>query len=282
MNDKVENPVEGGVENPVEGRDERIDRLKITKVSSGKKEETYDVVVTEAPLTILLNEEKLITLLCTPQEQEYLAMGFLFSEGFIQNKKESERINFDRKRNEINIVTKSKGQLPSNFSQPKTQTSGCAKGVTFSNIGDIDPAKDLLIDLQTTLSFSEIQRLMHEFEKRSVLFRKTGGVHAAALANKEKILIYSEDIGRHNAVDKVFGKCLLEEISCEDKILLLSGRISSDILAKASKSRLSIIVSRSAPTSLAVRNVQKLGVTLVGFARGSKMNVYSFPLRITT
>jgi FdhD protein len=270
------------VENPVEGGDERVDRIKITRVTSGKKEETYDVVVTETPLTILLNEEKLITLLCTPREQEYLAMGFLFSEGFIENKKESERIDFDPKKNEITLLTKSKRRLSSNFSQPKTQTSGCAKGVTLSNIEDIDPAKDLLIDLQTTLTFLEIQKLMHEFEKRSVLFRKTGGVHAAALADKERILIYFEDIGRHNAVDKVFGKCLLEEISCEDKILLLSGRISSDILAKASKSGVSIIVSRSASTSQAVKNAHKLGITLVGFARGSKMNIYSFPLRITT
>lgn len=268
-------------------KDERIDRLKITRVSSGKKEEIEDTVVTEAPLTILLNQEKMITLLCTPQDQEYLAIGFLLSEGLIQNKKEIEGINFDPKENEIKIFTKFKRSVPSGFSQTKTLTSGCAKGVTFSNISgsggeDIDPAKDLLIDLQTTFTSSEIQRLMHEFEKKSALFRKTGGVHAAALANKEKILIYFEDIGRHNAVDKVFGKCLLDQISCEDKMLLLSGRISSDILAKASKSGVSIIVSRSAPTSLAVKNAQKLGITLVGFARGSKMNIYSFPLRITT
>jgi FdhD protein len=272
-----------------EKKDERLDRLKITKVSSGKKEEIEDVVVAEAPLTVALNEEKVVTLLCTPQDQEYLAVGFLFSEGFIQNRKEIERIDFDRKKNEINISTRSKRTLPSDFSQvskhrvrAKILTSGCAKGVTFSNMDDIDPAKDLLIDLQITLASSEIQRLIHEFERRSVLFRQTGGVHAAALADKEKILIYSEDIGRHNAVDKVFGKCLLEEISCEDKLLLLSGRISSDILAKASKSGMSIIISRSAPTSLAVKNALKLGITLVGFARGSKMNIYSFPLRITT
>ena len=262
-------------------KDERIERLKISKVSSGKKEEIEDVVVAEAPLTIALNEEKVVTLLCTPQDQEHLAVGFLFSEGFIQNKKEIERIDFDRKKNKINISTKSKRLIPSDFSQAKILTSGCAKGITFSNIENIDPAKDLLIDLQITLTPSEIQKLMHEFEKRSVLFRQTGGVHAATLADKEKILIYFEDIGRHNAVDKVFGKCLLEEISCEDKLLLLSGRISSDILAKASKSKVSIIVSRSAPTSLAVKNALKLGITLVGFARGSKMNIYSFPLRIT-
>jgi FdhD protein len=262
-------------------KDERIDRLKITKVTSGKKEETDDLVVTEAPLSILLNDQRVITLLCTPQDQEHLALGFLFSEGLIRNKKEIEAVSFDRKRNEIKIQTKSKGPLPSDFLQPKTLTSGCAKGATFSSIEDVNPATDLLIDLQMVVAVSEIQKLIHEFEKRSVLFRKTGGVHAAGLANKEKILVYFEDIGRHNAVDKVMGKCLQDQISCEDKMLLLSGRISSDILAKASRSGIEIIVSRSAPTSLAVRNAQKLGITLVGFARGRRMNIYSFPIRIS-
>lgn len=263
-------------------KDERVDRLKIIKISSGKKEEIEDIVVSEVPLSIFLNEDKVITLLCTPQDQEYLAVGFLFSEGFLENKEEIEKIKFDQEKNEISIFTASKRKIPPNFSQTRIMTSGCAKGVTFSNIQDIDPPEGLLIDLQITLASLEVQNLMHEFEKRSVLFHKTGGVHAAALANKEEILIYSEDIGRHNAVDKIFGKCLLDEISSGDKILLLSGRISSDILAQASKSKVSIIVSRSAPTSLAVKNAQKLGITLVGFARGSKMNIYSFPLRITT
>jgi FdhD protein len=263
-------------------KDERVEKLRITKVSSGKKEETEDVVVTEAPLTILLNDGKVITLLCTPQDQKYLAVGFLFSEGLIQNNKEIERIDFVRKKNQINVFTTAKRSLPSDFPQAKILTSGCAKGVTFSNVEDVDPTMDLLIDLQITLSFSEIHKLMHEFEKKSVLFQKTGGVHASALADKNRILFYFEDIGRHNAVDKVLGKCLWDGITCEDKLLLLSGRISSDILAKASKSGLSIIVSRSAPTGLAVKNAWKLGVTLVGFARGSRMNIYSFPLRITT
>jgi len=260
--------------------DQRIEKLRITQVSSGKKEEREDVVVTEAPLTIFLNDEKVITLLCTPQDQKYLALGFLSSEGLIQSVKDVERINSDRA-DEINIFTKSKQSLPFDFYQAKVLTSGCAKGVTFSKIEDIDPAKDLLIDLKITLTPSEVQGLMQKFEKRSVLFHQTGGVHAAALADKDKILFYFEDIGRHNAVDKVSGKCLLEEVSCDDKILLLSGRISSDILAKAAKSKVSIIVSRSAPTGLAVKNAQKSGITLVGFVRGSRMNIYSFPLRIT-
>ena len=262
-------------------RDERLDRVRITKDTSGKKEEKDDLVVTEAPLAILLNHQKVITLLCTPQDQKHLALGFLFSEGLIRNKGEIKAVSFDRKKNQIKIQTNSKRPLPSDFSHPKTLTSGCAKGATFLNTQDLDPAKDLLIDLQMVVTSSEIQKLIHEFEKRSVLFRKTGGVHAAGLANKERILIYFEDIGRHNAVDKVVGKCLQDQISCEDKMLILSGRISSDILAKASRSGISLIVSRSAPTSLAVNNAQRLGITLVGFARGSKMNIYSFPMRIS-
>jgi FdhD protein len=266
----------------MEEKDEKIHRLKIIKISSDKKEEVEDIVVTEKPLTIFLNEDQVITLLCTPQDQEYLAGGFLFSEGLLENKEEIDKIEFHQEKNEITIFTASPRKIPPHFSQAKVMTCGCAKGVTFSNMENVDPAEDLLIDLQITLTPGEIQNLMHEFEKRSVLFRKTGGVHASALANKEKILFYSEDIGRHNAVDKIFGKCLLEQVSCKDKALLLSGRISSDILAKVSRSGLSLIVSRSAPTSLAVKNAQKLGITLVGFARGSKMNVYSFSMRIIT
>jgi len=269
------------VGNGADADDVRTKKLRITRISSGKREQTEDLVVSEEPLTILLNGEKVITLLCTPRDQEYLALGFLLSEGLIREPKEVSGIDSLRK-GEINVTANTKRKLPSDPSHSRIMTSGCAKGVTFSRVEDLDPCQDLLIDLQVTLSASEIQELMHQFEKRSVLFRKTGGVHAAAVASRDQILVYFEDIGRHNAVDKVLGKCFREEISCRDKALLLSGRISSDVLMKAAKSGLSIIVSRSAPTALAVSGAEKLGMTLVGFARGSKMNVYSFPMRITT
>jgi FdhD protein len=270
-----------GVGSNVEGDDERIEKVRITRIVSGKREQTEDLVVSEEPLTIVLNGQKVITLLCTPRDQEYLALGFVLSEGFIHERKEIGSIDSHRK-GEISITAKTKGTPSSDLSRSGIMTSGCAKGMTFSRLEDLDPAQDLLIDLQVTLSASEVQALTHEFEKKSVLFRKTGGVHAAAVASPDRILVYFEDIGRHNAVDKVLGKCFLEDITCEDKILLLSGRISSDVLAKAAKSGLSIIVSRSAPTASAVKGAEKLGITLVGFARGSKMNVYSFPMRITS
>jgi FdhD protein len=114
----------------------------------------------------------------------------------------------------------------------------------------------------------------------SILFKSTGGAHAAALCDTEEILVFKEDIGRHNAVDKVFGECLMRGIETYGKTLLTSGRISSEMLLKAVKCEIAVVVSRSAPTSLAVQFAEAAGITLVGFARGRRMNIYSKDHRI--
>jgi FdhD protein len=114
----------------------------------------------------------------------------------------------------------------------------------------------------------------------SDLFRSTGGAHAAALCEEGRVLVFKEDIGRHNAVDKVFGECLIKGIEADGKILLTSGRISSEILLKAVRRGIAILASRSAPTSLAVQFAEKAGMALVGFVRGRRMNIYSNAYRI--
>ena len=114
----------------------------------------------------------------------------------------------------------------------------------------------------------------------SKLFKSTGGAHAAALCDSDRLLVFKEDIGRHNAVDKAFGECLTNGIETEGKLLLTSGRISSEILLKSVKRGIAILASRSAPTSLAVQFAEKAGLTLVGFVRGKRMNVYSNAQRI--
>jgi FdhD protein len=126
----------------------------------------------------------------------------------------------------------------------------------------------------------EILKLVGAVQDKALLFKSTGGVHSAALAERDKLLFYNEDIGRHNAVDKIVGQCILKNISLEDKILLTSGRISSEIVIKGAKLGLPIIVSRSAPTSLAVALARETGITLVGFARGKRLNIYSHTIRI--
>jgi FdhD protein len=105
-------------------------------------------------------------------------------------------------------------------------------------------------------------------------------VHSAALADSEKIIFFYEDIGRHNAIDKIIGECLLGSVSTDDKIIVTSGRLSSEVLLKAAKLKIQLLISRSAPTSLSVEIAETLNITLVGFVRGQRMNIYSHAWRV--
>lgn len=131
-----------------------------------------------------------------------------------------------------------------------------------------------------TLQSQQITVLMKAFDKKSAVFKKTGGVHSAALCDGERIVSFQEDIGRHNAIDKIIGDALYNNLNMADLIVLTSGRISSDVMFKVQKMESAVIVSRSAPTDLAVKLAKQWNVTLVGFARGKRMNVYSAPERI--
>ena len=123
--------------------------------------------------------------------------------------------------------------------------------------------------------------LMQEMGKRSELFRETGGVHSSALAREGTLVLFREDIGRHNAIDKIIGECLLSGIPFDDALLMTSGRITSEIARKAGIAGIPVIASRSAPTSLAIRMAEELDLTIVGFVRGKRMNIYTGDWRIT-
>jgi FdhD protein len=122
---------------------------------------------------------------------------------------------------------------------------------------------------------------MNLFQHRSDTFRSTGGVHSAALCDKKNLNIFCEDIGRHNAIDKIFGRCLWEGISTTNQFILTSGRVSSEIVIKMARSNIPVLASKSAPTGTAIRLAETLGITLIGFVRGTRMNVYSNHQRIT-
>jgi FdhD protein len=126
----------------------------------------------------------------------------------------------------------------------------------------------------------DVFTLVGKFQHRSHVFRTTGGVHSAALCDTKSILLFSEDIGRHNAIDRIFGECLLRNIPTDDRIIITSGRISSEILLKVARRNITIIISKSAPTDLGVRLADDLGITLLGFVRGKRMNAYSNDWRI--
>lgn len=251
---------------------------KATRIKEGQREEIKEAVAQETILRISLNQQEIVALSCTPHDQVLLAVGFLFSEGFLKTKDQIRKTDCSEDR--VTVFTESSYEIPQGSRKEGIFTSGCGKGKTFASWEEINPLEDTLINLDFTLSPQKVLEAMSEFERRSELFRQTAGVHSAALAQKDGIILFNEDIGRHNAVDKVLGESLLKEIELKDKFLVISGRISSDIVSKLWNCGLSIAASRTAPTSLAVNMAQRLGITLVGFVRGRRMNVYSFAMRI--
>lgn len=255
------------------------EKIKITRYKEGRAEAIEDVVASEVPLTIFLNDEQLLTLLCTPDKMEYLAIGFLFSEGIINSAEDIESLDLNKKTTTIRIKTKNKPDINREMIFGKRIiTSGCGKGMTFFDYRDFSQCEKITSGIK--VSADKILQLMSDFQKKSELFRETGGVHSAALSDGEIILLFAEDLGRHNALDKIFGQALSENIGLADKLVLTSGRLSSEITIKAVKRGIPMIVSPSAPTDLAVRIAKEVSITLVGFARGRRLNIYSGGQRI--
>ncbi len=252
--------------------------IDIFRIKSGNGAEEVDQVVVEMPLTIFLNGREFVTLLCSPILLDCLAVGFLRSEGLLSSLDDLAEITLEKEEGLVHIRTTGSIDLEEKLYGKRTITSGCGKGTLFFNVLDSLQSKPVLSSLN--LSGEAVLRLMREMQDSSDLFKATGGVHSAALADSESLLFYSEDIGRHNAVDKIVGHCILEKIPLENKILLTSGRLSSEIVIKGAKIGFPIIISRSAPTTLSVELAAELGITLVGFARGRRLNIYTHPQRI--
>ncbi|MBM4432834.1 MAG: formate dehydrogenase accessory sulfurtransferase FdhD [Chloroflexi bacterium] len=256
---------------------ESVEKFPVQRVTRDGKRDAEDLVTAEFPLTIILNNRELVTLLCSPSELDYLAIGFLSSEGLLKGKDEIKKVVVDDVRGVVRVeTTKEEKELADLFK--RFITSGCGRGASFYSAADIQQTK---VESKITISAAEIFSLVKEFQHRSLTYRATGGVHSAALCDAKSILLFSEDIGRHNAVDKIFGRCILQGIPTDNHIILTSGRISSEILFKVAKRNIPVLVSISAPTNLGVKLAADLGITLIGFVRGEKMNAYANSWRIT-
>ncbi len=256
---------------------EKVSILKFTETGGTG---TENMVAKESPLTIILDNRELVTLLCSPADLRFLAVGFLFSEGLLKSKADVKKITTDERRGVVRVETEGDEELASDALFKRFITSGCGRGASF--YGAIDAQDQVKVESSVKISALEVLALVHEFQHRSQVYRATRGVHSAALCDKRDILVFNEDIGRHNAVDKVFGECILNGIATDDHIIITSGRISSEILLKVARRNVPIVVSKSVPTSLGVRLADDLGVTLTGFVRGRRMNVYTHAERIAT
>lgn len=259
----------------MENEIERFPALRLTK--EGHSSSIEDVVVREFPVTIILNNEELVTLLCTPKNLEYLAIGFLSSEGFLRSKDEIKKIMVDDQRGVVRIETQGDKEVTSDVLFKRVISSGCGRGASFYSAADAASQK---VESRIEISADEVFTIANTFQHSSELYLATGGVHSAALCDRQAILVFNEDIGRHNAIDKIFGECLLKDISTDNRIIITSGRISSEILHKVAKKNIPIIISVSQPTNLGIRIADNLGITLISSVRGKRMNVFTNNWRV--
>lgn len=259
--------------------DSGTETVKIIRLTEDGRESIEDTVVIEFPLTVILNNEELVTMLCSPRQMDCLAVGFLVSEGLLESRDEIKNVLVDENRGIVRVNTVEDKGLKNEFLFKRMITSGCGSGAAYYRAADAVNRKR--IESDTRISTGEILSLMKDFQQQSEVFKATGGVHSAALCDTKNIIIFREDIGRHNAIDKIFGECFMQDIATEGRVVVTSGRISSEILLKVARRNIPLIISKSAPTSLGIRLADELGITLLGFARGKRVNAYTNYWRIT-
>lgn len=254
-----------------------MESLEIVLFQDGMRVKATQSVSEEVPLTIDLNGRELATLLCSPAYIRNLVTGFLYTSGLLQRMASIRSLTVDRERWKALVEMKEDG-LGESVVFKRVYTSGCGKGVLFHNPMDLVGWYRLDDDFHA--SEKDIFNLMRTFQKQSQEHTLTRGVHSAALASAQDVLIFRDDIGRHNAIDKVIGEALYRGIGFCGHILLTSGRISSEILSKALRCRMPVIAAAGAPTNQAVKIARQMNITLLGLVRGSRMNLYNGEERI--
>ncbi len=230
-------------------------------------------IVEEISLCLHVNGRDLVTYQCSPVDQEAMAIGFLAAEGFIETLEDIELLELSRNGTCVDIWLRRPVALP----QRLIKTSGCGEGVTFDDLSQGQAP----LHHTTTVTPDQLIALFQELGRRETLYPLTRGIHAAALCRPEGIVLIAEDVGRHNTLDKLRGKALLQGIATEGAILITTGRISFEMLGKAAKMGVPIIASRTSPTSRSVALAQAWNITVVGYVRRESLRVYTAPWRVT-
>ena len=258
-------------------------KINILKIDDGFRSNITDEVVSEYSLSIIVNNEHLVTLICSKCNLQELAVGHLFSNGlissfcdivelviaegetravvnlYIDNRIENSK---NAEKNQ-KIITSSSGRQ---FSYCEDMINKLKKDERNVNIVKFD-SKKILDSVKTFCNESEG-------------FNLTGGIHSCKLCGPCELVIHREDIGRHNAFDKVIGAALIENVDFQESYIITSGRVPSDMVIKAVTTGVPLLVSKSAPTDVSVQIAQEMGLCLIGFARGKRLNLYTFPNRI--
>ncbi|QMV43303.1 formate dehydrogenase accessory sulfurtransferase FdhD [Cohnella cholangitidis] len=252
---------------------------RTTKINGDHCAEVEDDVAAEFPLTIRLDGEEFATIVCSPSDLTDLVVGFLASEGVIRSTDDIKGLSIDEDRGFAYVELHRPQSTAKEFHSKRIVGSCCGKSRQFYFHNDARTAKTLIGG--TTISAERCFELMKRMQLSSIDFHLTGGFHNAALCDNEDLIEVRTDIGRHNALDKLFGHSLRRKLPTKQCVIAFSGRLSSEVVLKAAKIGCPILLSKSAPTDLALRLAEDLGITCVGFIRADSMNIYTHRERIT-
>ncbi len=252
---------------------------RVIHYEKGAFETRTDVVASEYALTVFVNGQEMATVVCTPEYMEDLVVGFLASEGVIRSIDQLVDVQISDFRGTARVQTTSGVNFNQAFYNKRYIASCCGKGrQSFYFYNDAHTAKQ--VDDPVKISPKQIFELMDAMQTDAALWHETGGVHMASLCTPDMAVVSRTDIGRHNALDKLYGHTLMKRESMTGKLIAFSGRLSSEVVLKCAKIGIGMVLAKSAPTALALEIADELGITAVGFVREGSFQVYSHPWRV--
>jgi FdhD protein len=246
---------------------------QVDQFSEGEFKKAQVNAIQEIPLTIRLNGQNVVTLLCMGKHPKFLGLGFLKSDGLITEMKQLKAIRVEEQPERLIVHVETSHDPFQDQEIERSITSGCGKGTNFSR--NVETVAATTVTSKLTVTPGQILQLVEKLHERSTLYRETRGCHNASLANPEGILIFREDIGRHNAIDMICGECFFSEIPTDNKMIVSTGRIASEILMKVMRLGIPVLVSASAATRFSVDLARKTNMTLVGKVEEGTIVVYN-------
>ena len=247
---------------------------KYQRYQNNQIEQITSLLPAEAPVSLTVNGKVWLTFMCTPSKLEALAIGFLYNEGIIQDFSEVAVSQVCENKSNVDVWLNHAAEEPSKW----TRTSGCTGGLTSVEAH----ASHGLAHHQHSVMLApkQIPLLLKMLDEHQNLYRQTGGLHTSLLTDGKNNIISADDIGRHNTLDKIAGIVFMENIIFKKRILLTTGRISSEMMQKSAKMKAEVVISRTSPSSLAVEIAEEEGITLIGYAKKHRFNVYTHGERI--